>query len=110
MGDDPDESVGIGLAEMIIGLRAELLRAQKDPGTAELPLVTGPVELSLTVALSRKKDAKTGIRFWVVDAGGGLERSTVTTQSLKIVLNPIDPVTGDPAKVSSTGAARASSG
>jgi hypothetical protein len=109
VSDAVDDSLGIGLGDMIIGLRAELLRAQDDPAAADLPMVTGPIELELTVAVSRSHEGKTGIRFWVLEAGGGVERSGVTTQSFKIVLNAVDPVTGDAAKVSSIGTTRASS-
>lgn len=99
--DQESEGPGIGLADMIMSLRSELLRAQQDPDIARLPLITGPVELQLSVAITKAAHAKTGIRFWVLDAGGGIEQSGLTTQSFKIVLNPIDPKTGEAAKVAS---------
>lgn len=48
---------GIGLAEMVKTLRAELLEAQRDPASKDLWLETGPVELQLTVAITKTKDA-----------------------------------------------------
>ena len=90
---------GIGLSEMVKALRAELIDAQSDPASKELWLETGPVELQLTVAVTKTRNAKGGIKFWVVDAGGGYERSGAATHSFKIALNPIDPKTGKSAKV-----------
>ena len=96
---DESDGEGIGLAEMVKTLRSELLEAQRDPASKELWLETGPVELQLTVAVTKTKDAKAGIRFWVVDAGGGYEHAGATTHTFKIVLNPIDPRTGKSARV-----------
>ncbi len=104
------ESDGIGLAEMVKTLRAELLEAQSDPLSKDLWLATGPVELQLTVAVTKTKGAKAGIKFWVVDAGGGYEHAGATTHSFKIVLNPIDPRTGKSAKVAHEDTRAASDG
>ncbi len=92
-------SEGIGLAEMIATLRSELLRAQSDPDANRLPLLTGPVELELTVAITKEVEGGGKIRFWVVDAGASASKSGVETHKFKISLNPVDPKTGKRAKV-----------
>lgn len=113
MSDDstpPDDDGGIGLADMIIALRSELLLAQQDPASADLPLETGQVELDLSVAVTKTAEGRAGIKFWILDAGGGGSRSGTTTQSFKIVLQPKDPVTGGNYVVSDTRAQGASRG
>lgn len=105
-----DVSPGVGLAEMIMTVRSELLRAQTDPRFSALPFTTGPVELELTLAVTKTKSGKGGVRVWVVEAGGDLARSGATTHSFKVTLTPTDPVTGASAQVAKTSTQRASAG
>jgi Trypsin-co-occurring domain 2 len=93
-GEDTGDVAGIGLGDMIMTLRSELLRAQSDPRSAQLAFTTGPVELELSVAITKRTGGKGGIRFWVVEAGGEHEHTGLATHSFKITLNPIDTSTG----------------
>jgi hypothetical protein len=104
-----DEGPGVGLAEMITTVRSELLRAQADPRFSALPFTTGPVELELTLAVTKTTHGKGGVRVWVVDAGGEMGRSGATTHSFKVTLTPTDPMTGASAQVARSSTQRASS-
>lgn len=101
-GDAAAQS-GIGLADMIMSLRQELLRAQDDPAATQLPFITGTVELELQVAVTRTTIGKGGIRFWVIDAGADHGHERAATQTFKIALDPVDPKTGKRLEVSNRG-------
>ena len=85
----------IELADVISELRAELDRAWLSAEGSTLRFGLGPVELEVTVALSR--EGKTGgkVKFWVaeVDAEGKL--SSTSTQRIKLTLNPTLDASGD---------------
>ena len=85
---DP-EIDGIPLAEMIQTLRRELETARQQARGEEIAFQMEKVELELEVALSRKTKGEGGIQFWVVKAGGEIEKSGATTHTFKLTLTPI---------------------
>lgn len=88
---------GLGLADFLSELRAELAEAQRRSSGDPLKLALGPVELSLEVAYTLEKsgeaDAKVKAKFWVLEFGeagasGSVRSERMRTQHLKLVLTP----------------------
>ncbi|MBE9125575.1 MULTISPECIES: trypco2 family protein [unclassified Coleofasciculus] len=79
------EESTIGLAELIEQVKRELLAPSLE-GETDIPLLSvDEVELELQVTV--KKEAKGGIKIYVVDLGGGGSRDDV--QKVKVKLSPI---------------------
>ena len=84
----PDEP-GIPLAEAIEELRAEILSAMTMGANAPFQFKLHPIEIELTVTLTRDASARAGIKFWVVDAGAEGKLGQSSTQKLKLTLEPV---------------------
>jgi hypothetical protein len=82
------ESV-VPLAEAISALREELWRACWDGQANRLKFKPAPVELTLQVAITTDRKAKGGVKWYVIEAGGELSRQAVTTQTVKLTLEPV---------------------
>ena len=95
-----DMEGGVPLAEMIQVLRGELERAQAGSTGSSIRFETERVELELQVAVSDTSKGKAGIQFWVVKAGGELERSGTTTHTFRLTLFPVSGVTKERVVVS----------
>lgn len=79
------EEKSIGLTELIQQVKQDLMSTALNQ-ESEVPLFTvDAVELELQVTV--KKDAKAGIKFYVVDIGGGASRDDV--QKVKVSLSPL---------------------
>jgi Trypsin-co-occurring domain 2 len=83
------ETGGIPLAEMIQTLRRELETARERAKGEDIGFEMEKVELELVVALSRKTKGEGGVEFWVVKAGGEIEKSGATTHRFKLTLTPV---------------------
>lgn len=81
---------GLELASVIRQLRAELNEAMDDAGSDRLRFELGPIELSLTVTVSKEAAPGAKIRFWVVEAGTDAKISRESAQHIKLVLTPRD--------------------
>lgn len=81
-------SGGIELAALIGALRVELQTAINEGRDSELRFQVGPVELELSVAIENSVDAKAGVKFWVIEAGGGGSRANTQTQRIMVTLTP----------------------
>jgi hypothetical protein len=81
---------GLELAMVLRQLRAELNQGLADAEGERVRFELGPVELSLTVTLSREAAPAGKIRFWVVEAGADTKISRESVHDLKLVLNPLD--------------------
>jgi hypothetical protein len=90
----------IGLRETIEALREELSEAMESGGDAEIQFPVGAVELEVNVGVTRTAEAKGGVRFWVVELGGGGSRATESLQKITVRLDPPVDRTGAPVKVS----------
>lgn len=87
---DRDSTAGlVGLAEAIEALREELYVAMISSSKRELRFRAPSVELTIEAAVTKTTDLKSGVKWWVVEAGAGFTRESVTTQTLKIVLEPV---------------------
>ena len=88
------------LAEMIQVLRSELEKAQTLSEGAGIVFRTDKVELELKVAVEGTIKGEGGVKFWVINAGGALEKSNAATHTFKLTLTPLDPETGERVDVS----------
>jgi Trypsin-co-occurring domain 2 len=75
----------VGLTEAIGALRQELLAAMGEGKDAAMRFRLAPVELSMQVAVTKEANGKVG---WHV-LGLGASYSSGTTQTLKLLLEPV---------------------
>ena len=78
------------LASVVRQLRAELNEAMSDANGERLRFELGPVELSLTVTVSREVSPEAKIRFWVIESGAEAKVAREAVQAIKLVLTPWD--------------------
>jgi hypothetical protein len=88
------------LAEMIQVLRSELEKAQTQSEGTGIVFRTEKVELELNVAVEGTIKGDGGVKFWVINAGGSLEKSNTATHIFKLTLTPLDPITRERVDVS----------
>jgi hypothetical protein len=81
---------GLELASVVRQLRAELGQAMREGKGERLRFELGPVELSLTVTVSREAKPGAKIRFWVIEAGADATIAREAVQDIKLVLTPFD--------------------
>ncbi|MFL6122300.1 trypco2 family protein [Actinophytocola sp.] len=94
--------MAVELAEMIAQLRAELVEAMRAGDGAELRFELGPVELELTVAMSKEVKPGAKVRFLVVELGADAALASSSTQRIKLTLAPRRP--GEPGPPTISGA------
>jgi len=78
----------VELAQVIGQLRRELSAAIRDGEGEELRFELGPVELELTVAVSREAGPNAKVRFWVIELGADATVSSQATQRITLTLDP----------------------
>ena len=91
------------LADTIAAVRRELSLAQTAGQGQPVQFRTGPVELEFEVAVTRSGGGQAGAQLWVLTLGGKLERGQATTQRIKVILQPVDPETGQDARIADPG-------
>ncbi|MET7921807.1 trypco2 family protein [Streptomyces avermitilis] len=79
----------VGLAEAVEALRQELLQAWSSSERARLRFRPSPVELTMQVAVTKAGGGNAKAKWWLVELGGDASRSSVTTQTLKLTLDPV---------------------
>ncbi len=87
------------LAETIAAVRRELSAAQAAGQEQAIQFRTGPVELEFDVAVTRTRSGQAGVQIWVLTLGGKLDREHATTQRIKVTLQPVNPDTGQDARI-----------
>lgn len=80
--------MAVELADLIGQLRAELTDAMHAGENEDLRFELGPVELELTVAVTKEAKPGAKVKFWVVELGADVTASSATTQTIKLVLDP----------------------
>jgi hypothetical protein len=78
----------VELAELIGQLRSELTEAMHAGADEELRFELGPVELELTVAVTKEVKPGAKVKFWVVELGADSTVGSATTQKIKLTLDP----------------------
>jgi hypothetical protein len=87
------------LADTIAAVRRELSAAQTAGQEQAVQFRTGPVELEFDVAVTRTRGVEGGVQIWVLTLGGKLGREHATTQRIKVTLQPVNPETGEDARI-----------
>lgn len=83
-----DSSGLLGLSAALEGLREELASAwEQGAGKAVRFRVSG-VTLTLETVARRETEGSGKIRWWLVEAGGGVTAGSQTTQTLVLTLTP----------------------
>jgi hypothetical protein len=90
------------LADTIAAVRRELSAAQQAGQGQPVQFRTGPVELEFEVAVTRTGGGEAGVQLWVVTLGAKGELEHATTQRIKVTLQPVDPQTGNDARIGDT--------
>jgi hypothetical protein len=78
----------VSVAEAIERLREELESALAAGRGRAVQFGVGEVTLTLNVVAERSRDASAKIRWWLVEAGGGVGSSSQVTQTLVLTLRP----------------------
>jgi hypothetical protein len=78
----------VELAQVISQLRQELSAAMREGEGKDLRFELGPVELALTVAVSREAAPNAKVRFWVVELGAEGKAVSQATQHITLTLDP----------------------
>jgi Trypsin-co-occurring domain 2 len=81
---------GVGLADAIGQVRAELEKAIKDGEKSPVAFRAGPVELEFEVAFTRTGGVSGGFQLSVLSLGASRDKSAATTHRVKIALTPAD--------------------
>ena len=88
---------GVELAQMISQLRQELSSVMREGVGEDLRFELGPVELELTVVVSKEAGPNAKVRFWVIELGADGKVASQATQRIKLTLDPRQRgVTGRP--------------
>jgi Trypsin-co-occurring domain 2 len=87
------------LADTIAAVRRELGLAQAAGQGQPIQFRAGPVELEFEVAVTRTGGGQAGVQIWVLTLGGKGELGKATTQRIKVTLQPVNPDTGEDARI-----------
>jgi hypothetical protein len=79
----------IGLRETLEALRVELSESILVSEGKEIRFEVGEIELEFQVVVEKSKEGKGGIKFWVVEMGGGGASKDAITHKIKIPLKAI---------------------
>jgi hypothetical protein len=79
---------GIELADLIGELRTELAKARARSANDELQFEVGPVELELSIVVSREGGPSAKVKFFVVEVEAGAKLGEQATQRIKLTLTP----------------------
>jgi hypothetical protein len=89
LGDhDPQELIGIELAEAVEAVRDGLLAAAARGADRELRFELGPIQMEFTLEVRRDARAKGGVKAWVIDAGAEAGSAIGRTHKVSFTLTP----------------------
>lgn len=91
MGDEVEPGIPAGavpLSAAIGALRDELTRAWWDGRDRTLRFKPSPVELTLQVGVTWSGKGSAGVKWWLIELGGEVSRESVTTQTVRVMLEP----------------------
>lgn len=78
----------IELADLLVGLRKELQKAQTDAARESLRFRVDAVDVEVKLGVTKKKGAKAGVKFWVLDMGGDVGNEQQAVQTVRLKLTP----------------------
>jgi hypothetical protein len=80
--------MALALAEVVAQLRAELAEAMRAGKDEQLLFELGPVELELTVGVTKEARPGAKAKFWVLELGSDATLGSTTTQRITLTLDP----------------------
>ncbi|KPH99576.1 hypothetical protein OK074_0705 [Actinobacteria bacterium OK074] len=103
--DEPDAEVGavpIDLVAAVQALRNQITEAAATDPDSDVRFQVGPIELEFTVALTRDRSVKGGVKAWVVTADAEGRWSREHTHRVTLSLTPVSATTGTSPEISNT--------
>jgi hypothetical protein len=91
MGDE----VGLGLADAISMVRAQLAQAVEDGKGSPVEFEAGPLEVELSVAFTKQGGGDGGVRLGVVSFGAKGSASATDTHRVKFTFTPVNDAGGN---------------
>jgi hypothetical protein len=85
---------GIGLAEFVTALRSELKVAQENAKGEDLQFSVEDIQLEVKVFSESSDKVKSGVKFWVLNAGGEMADKASLAQTLKLQLKLVPDAAG----------------
>lgn len=79
----------VGLRETLEALRVELSKSILAAEGEQIRFEVGEIELEVQFVVEQSKEGKGGLKFWVVEMGGGTTNKDTITHRIKIPLKPI---------------------
>jgi len=70
-------------------LRVELSKSILASEGEQIRFEVGDIELEVQFVVEQSKEGKGGLKFWVVEMGGGVTNKDTITHRIKITLKPI---------------------
>jgi Trypsin-co-occurring domain 2 len=83
------EPEGIPLTDAVSQLRGELERAIVHAEGERLKFEAIDVTMEFQVGVTRTGEGHAGLKFWVLELGGGRSRENATTQTVGLRLKPV---------------------
>ena len=79
----------IGLSEMVLALRQELLQAQQQGENMDLKFKVEDIDLEVEVLTTMEGTGKGGVKFWVCNAEAQAKFAKAKTHKLRLKLKPL---------------------
>jgi len=90
------------LSTVIKELRAELTKSMESARDESLKFEVGPIELEVTMVVSREAAVNGKVKFWVLETGADAKVADAQTHRVKLTLKPEMKGGGSP-KISGRG-------
>jgi hypothetical protein len=90
LGVDEDDA-GVGLAEWLEALRAELAQARQEGKDHDIRFIVNKINVEFEVISSRARGGHGGVRFWVLEGAAEGKRESSTTQRMQLSLQAVGP-------------------
>jgi hypothetical protein len=78
----------IELADVLVGLRKELQKAQAQAAKESLRFRVDAIDVEVKLGVTKKKGGKAGVKFWVLDIGGDVGAEQQAMQTVRLKLTP----------------------
>jgi len=82
---------GPELAVVMAGLRVELADAAMAASTEQLRFAVQAIHVELSLAVERSATAKSGVKFWVIEAGAEAGLGRTASHTVSFDLAPTNP-------------------
>jgi hypothetical protein len=76
----------VGLRETLEALRVELSESILVSEDKQIRFEVGEIELEVQFVVEQSKEGKGGLKFWVVEMGGGVTNKDTITHRIKVTV------------------------